>query len=285
MGKEKRKLQSRLRKGRASVAGDEGRYFAQMMISGVLFVALVGVKVLLPEHFGAVRETAAGILEQNMDVMAVFSAVGRAFTEEEHFQDSVDSVYQAVFGADVTTGTSGARDDADAGSEANGGVLREPVSDTAGETDILDILYSPENIPENAELQQIVLGIDYCAPVKGAVSSAFGYRNDPVASDERFHYGLDIAADEGTGIAAFADGRVAVVGESSSYGKYLIIDHEEGIRTLYAHCCAIHVSEGQAVTMGAIVAQAGATGQTTGAHLHFELHRDGVYLNPIYYVV
>ena len=286
MRKEKRKQDSRRRKGTDSAAGGGERRFAQLVISGALFVALVGIKVLLPDRFGPVREAASGILEQNMDVMEVFSAVGRAFTEKGDFLDSVDNVYQAVFHPDATVETPGEIDKNNgAGDKVNGSASWEPTADVAGETDILNILYSRENTPENTELQQVVLGIEYCAPVPvGAVSSYFGYRNDPMESDERFHYGLDITAEEGAGIAAFSDGRVAVVGESSSYGKYLIIDHAEGVRTLYAHCCAIHVSEGQAVTMGSIVAQVGDTGQATGAHLHFELHRDGVYLNPIYYV-
>ena len=277
------------RRMRATAVGPEERHrFAQLMISGTLFVALVAVKILLPDRYGPVREAASGILEQNMDVMAVFSAVGRAFVEERDFLDSVDSVYQAVFRPDSAVEASGKTGEnvGAINQTQTGGGLCEPVSEVAEAADILDILYSGENIPENVELQQVVLGVDYCAPLKeGKLSSSFGYRRDPVESDERFHYGLDITAAEGTGIAAFADGRVAVVGESSSYGKYMIIDHAEGIRTLYAHCCAIHVAEGQAVTKGAIVAQVGDTGQATGAHLHFELHREGVYLNPIYYVV
>ena len=96
MRQEKRKQRSQ-RKGPAAAAGEGERRFAQLMISGTLFVALVGVKVLLPERFGPVREAAAEILGQNMDVMAVFSAVGRAFTEREDFADSMDNVYQAVF--------------------------------------------------------------------------------------------------------------------------------------------------------------------------------------------
>ena len=77
---------------------------------------------------------------------------------------------------------------------------------------------------------------------------------------------------------------MGAVGESSSYGKYCIINHEGGYSTLYAHCSRICASSGAAVGKGEKIAEVGETGMATGAHLHFELQKDGVYLNPIYYV-
>ena len=74
------------------------------------------------------------------------------------------------------------------------------------------------------------------------------------------------------------------VGESSSYGKYLIVSHQGGYDTLYAHCSRIEVSSGTEVEQGQTIARVGDTGMATGPHLHFELHRGGLYLNPVYYV-
>ena len=118
----------------------------------------------------------------------------------------------------------------------------------------------------------------------GTISSGFGYREHPTEGEERFHYGLDLAADTGAAIACFADGTVKAVGESSSYGKYLIVSHEGGYGTLYAHCSRITISSGKTVKKGEKIAEVGETGIATGPHLHFELQKDGVYLNPIYYV-
>ena len=133
-------------------------------------------------------------------------------------------------------------------------------------------------------MEQALLGFDYCTPVSGSISSEFGYRDHPTEGEERFHYGIDLAADTGTEILCFADGTVTAVGESSSYGKYCMIAHENGYSTLYAHCSRVTVSSGSAVQRGDTVAEVGQTGMATGPHLHFELQRDGVYLNPIYYV-
>ena len=147
------------------------------------------------------------------------------------------------------------------------------------------VLYSQENLPEGVSMEQDRLGFDFCAPVTGGtLSSDFGYREHPTEGEERFHYGVDLAADTGTEVHCFADGTVTAVGDSSSYGRYCVVAHERGYSTLYAHCSRITVSSGAAVKRGQKIAEVGETGMATGPHLHFELQREGTYLNPIYYV-
>jgi len=137
----------------------------------------------------------------------------------------------------------------------------------------------------NEELLQRVLNLDYGDPVpSGQITSLFGARNDPLGADTRFHYGLDIAGEEGTVISAFADGTVTALGNSTELGKYVTVAHDGGYSTLYAHCAKITASDGQQVKRGDPIAEMGDTGRATGFHLHFELHQDNTYLNPIYYV-
>ena len=133
-------------------------------------------------------------------------------------------------------------------------------------------------------MEQDRLGFDYCVPVAGTLSSDFGYREHPTEGEDRFHYGVDLAADTGTEVLCFADGTVTAVGDSSSYGRYCVVSHEGGYSTLYAHCSRVTAASGTAVERGQKIAEVGETGMATGPHLHFELQRDGVYLNPIYYV-
>ena len=85
-------------------------------------------------------------------------------------------------------------------------------------------------------------------------------------------------------ITAFASGTVTAVGDSAELGNYVTVQHEGGFATLYAHCSRITASSGQKVALGDPIAEMGSTGRVTGTHLHFELHRDTVFLNPIYYV-
>ena len=147
------------------------------------------------------------------------------------------------------------------------------------------ILYTGQNLPENVGMQQVLLNFDYQRPVKGTLTSGFGYRQHPIDGAARFHYGADIAADTGTEIVCFADGVVTATGESSSFGKYCTVEHSGGFTTLYAHCSKVTAVSGAAVRMGDKLGEVGATGQATGPHLHFALQREGIYLNPVYYLV
>jgi len=144
-------------------------------------------------------------------------------------------------------------------------------------------LYSMAALPENASLEQRNLGFPHCTPVAGKLSSAFGWREHPVEGGNKFHYGVDLAANAGSDILAFADGDVYASGESSSLGYYLILRHQNGYSTLYAHCSKITATSGH-VAMGEKIAEVGDTGLATGPHLHFELHDGDLNLNPIYYV-
>ena len=169
-------------------------------------------------------------------------------------------------------------------------VVEAPVEQEAGETDdtatteALSYVYTMPALPDNASLEQRNLGFPHSSPILGALSSTFGWREHPVEGGSRFHYGVDLAADTGTEVRCFANGAVTAVGDSSSYGRYCVVAHEGGFSTLYAHCSRITVSSGAAVKRGQKIAEVGDTGMATGPHLHFELQREGTYLNPIYYV-
>ena len=144
-------------------------------------------------------------------------------------------------------------------------------------------LYTMAAMPENASLEQRNLGFPHCTPVLGHLTSTFGWREHPVEGGSKFHYGVDLAANTGTDILAFAAGEVYASGESSTLGNYIMLQHEGGYITLYAHCSRITASSGS-VAMGEKIAEVGDTGLVTGPHLHFELHDGPLYLNPIYYV-
>ena len=98
------------------------------------------------------------------------------------------------------------------------------------------------------------------------------------------HEGIDIAAESGTGILAFADGKVNYIGESDAYGMYLQLQHDNGVTTFYAHCSELCVQKGERVKQGDLVARVGNTGVSTGPHLHFEVKKDGEFLDPKPYV-
>lgn len=144
-------------------------------------------------------------------------------------------------------------------------------------------VYTMAALPENASLEQRNLGFPHCTPVTGHLTSTFGWRDHPIEGGDRFHYGVDLGAEAGSDVLAFADGEVYASGESSTLGNYVMLRHGGGYLTLYAHCSKITATSGQ-VSMGDKIAEVGSTGLATGPHLHFELHDEELYLNPIYYV-
>jgi len=140
-------------------------------------------------------------------------------------------------------------------------------------------------IPASVKYTYIPLGIAYAVPVMGPVSSSFGFRRHPIEGTTRFHFGTDIAVSTGTPFGAFAAGQVMAAGYGHGFGLYILIDHGDGVKTRYAHCSALYVQAGDWVEKGEIIGRVGYTGNATGPHLHFELMRDGMFLNPELYVV
>ncbi len=117
-------------------------------------------------------------------------------------------------------------------------------------------------------------------PARGWVTSGYGWRNSPHGGGRRLHAGLDIAAPRGTPVVAPADGHVVFAGYHTAYGNLVVIDHGYGITTKYGHTSRMLVRVGDRVQRGELIAKVGNTGRSTGPHLHFEVLKDGVPVNP-----
>ncbi len=125
------------------------------------------------------------------------------------------------------------------------------------------------------------VSVDPVLPVKnGRITSEFGYRTNPVSGRYGFHTGLDLAAAEGTPVSASFYGKVAETGESDVWGKYVLIEHSDGLHTYYCHLSEIYVDEETVIRQGETVGLVGSTGWSTGPHLHFEIRINGVRVNP-----
>ncbi len=116
------------------------------------------------------------------------------------------------------------------------------------------------------------------------IASGFGYRIDPVYKTTKFHAGLDFSAPQGTPIYATADGTVSTAGNSGNgYGNHVIINHGYGYETLYGHMVRVKIRNGQTVKRGEVIGWVGSTGKSTGPHCHYEVHKNGEKINPIYF--
>lgn len=164
--------------------------------------------------------------------------------------------------------------------------IEEKVTTNAEEikTDIVEVAKNnlKEKIEENANVIGEVEGIKLAAkPVEGIISSRYGVSSRIRSST---HTGLDIAASSGTPIKVVSDGTVVSAKYTGAYGNLVKVSHGNGVETWYAHTSKMYVTEGQSVKAGDVIAAVGSTGNSTGAHLHFEIRINGNHVNPQNYI-
>ncbi len=133
---------------------------------------------------------------------------------------------------------------------------------------------------EAYQQSQLQAPASFLFPVQGQVSSSYGWRQDPFDQEERFHHGLDIAVPAGALVRAAAPGRVIFSDSQQGYGQMVILAHQDGYQTYYAHNVENLVAVGDHIRRGQPIARVGQSGRVTGPHLHFEIRRDGSTLDP-----
>jgi murein DD-endopeptidase MepM/ murein hydrolase activator NlpD len=122
-------------------------------------------------------------------------------------------------------------------------------------------------------------------PAKGWISSSFGNRISPFTNEKEFHSGMDICAKFHSPIVAPADGVVVGTGTDYGYGRFIRISHGYGLKTVYGHLDKTHVKSGQRVKRGQEIGMVGNTGRSTGPHVHYEVHVNGLPVNPHRYIL
>jgi murein DD-endopeptidase MepM/ murein hydrolase activator NlpD len=123
-------------------------------------------------------------------------------------------------------------------------------------------------------------------PTLGTVTSFFGIRTDPVYEGTEKHCGIDIAGPLWSPVIGTADGIVSFAGWGNRYGNLVVIDHmKSGIQTIYGHMQKIVVRRGDHIIAGQKIGYIGSTGKSTGPHLHYEVRKNGIPVNPISYLL
>ena len=140
-----------------------------------------------------------------------------------------------------------------------------------------------EKKSEKTEMEQdaenIMKKIKFMVPVKGRISSTFGWRNPTTSTVPKYHTGLDIATNEGTVIKSATDGKVILASSEGDFGKHYKIQNGDVI-IIYAHCSKLYLKEGDKVKKGDKIAEVGSTGNSTGPHLHFEIRIQDRLVDP-----
>jgi murein DD-endopeptidase MepM/ murein hydrolase activator NlpD len=151
------------------------------------------------------------------------------------------------------------------------------------ETDVITpgmSLFLPGAKMPQEELR-LALGESFIYPVRGVLSSPYGWRVDPIAKVDRFHSAIDLAAPQGTPVKATMDGKVSRVATNSVYGKYIILTHQGGYQSLYAHLSVVSVKQDAWVSRDSKIGEVGSTGYSTGPHLHFSIFKNDRAINPL----
>ena len=308
------------RRGGVSLGPRERRRLVQLAVCLALFLTVYVSKGIFPGQLLALRSQLTAAMGADVDFAAAFNRLGRALSAGEPVGESLEALCLEVFGAgpvevpavqagstdtllfraelDWLTGAPGAApaarllertapQEADPSQPETSAQPQASTQPEAGaQPEVTAMGYDGPALPAGASMDRYALHLDETVtPVLGWVSSPFGWREHPVDGEEKFHNGVDLAVNNGTEIGAFADGVVEYIGDSpEEYGLYLKIDHGGGVSTFYAHCGQLLVGQGEQVRAGQTVALSGDTGNATGPHLHFELKKDGVRLNPVYYI-
>ncbi len=131
-----------------------------------------------------------------------------------------------------------------------------------------------------SELEGLIASIPSQWPTTGWLSSGYGRRRSPWTGKNEFHSGLDIANRTGTPVYARGDAVVTFTGNGNGNGKHIVLDHGQGITTLYGHLSKIHVVKGQKVRKDQRIANIGSTGKSTNPHLHYEMRLNGLSFDP-----
>lgn len=259
----------------------------RVYICSLLFIALTAVKLLFPAHSAGLREWVRELVCRDENYMEMAEAMGRKISSGE-----LREALRAALGLEDGARETGL-ESAGAAEELKQNALSTQQSEKPAQTTEPEAVsafleqqrkYTSCEIPENVRTDMPELPFEYACPVSGLGSSGFGFREHPIDGGIKFHYGTDFAAEEGAAVFAFTGGNVYAAGSNAGYGNYIILTHEGGFATVYAHLSEFAVGEGDTVRMGQQIGKAGHTGKATGPHLHFELLLNDVYLNPEYYI-
>ena len=273
-----------------SVSGRGKKRGLRLVSSIVIFALAVCIRAVAPNFAQSVSAGLLGTIDRSVDYRAAFSAVGSFVSGDSTLGDAIAALKDGGEAQPVMTELIQPSGAAQKNLQSmylqclEAGLERQRTAEAMAETESMVIYEAEPELPDNVCAELVELPFEYTRPVLGVKSSGFGYRDHPIDNVNKFHYGMDFAADEGDDIFAFADGHVAASGVSETAGKYLIISHGNGWTTQYFHCSEVLATGGSRVEKGQVVAAVGHTGAATGPHLHFELIRDGVYHDPGLYL-
>ena len=270
-------------------------YFFSHLSTGVVFAAVVLVLAYNFIDSPKVRTQKQEIEQMKLQYQLLNQQLDRVTKLIADLQDRDDNIYRVIFEAEPIpssirqAGIGGV----DRYEKLKGYTNSELLIETQKTMDrILGQLYVQSksyddvfNLAKNKE--RMLVSIPAIQPVNNKdlrrIGSYFGNRVDPFYKVHKFHEGIDFCATVGTEVYATGNGTVEEAARNAGYGNEIIIDHGYSYKTVYAHLSRVFVRPGQKILRGQIIGYVGNTGKSTAPHLHYEVHKNGVAINPIYF--
>lgn len=162
--------------------------------------------------------------------------------------------------------------------------LKKELEDQEAEIEAEIFKLTSQVVVQPGEVGAVITSGSWPAPGVTRISSPYGYRIHPIFGTRKMHTGIDIAGPMGSSITSYDDGKVIFSGWQNGYGNTVMVQHNDGKVTLYAHNSQNMVKVGQTVKKGQLIAKMGSTGNSTGSHLHFEIRINGSHVNPMNYL-
>lgn len=245
----------------------------QSIICLIIYGCYYGIKNIPNFVSEDVMYKISDILEYDINVQEMYNKFNKYINKNSEATEEKSEIYEEQFIEETLSAT----DDI------------ENTNNAQTET-INEIQTTEENVEENventSELSQMEIDAKYILenfsiikPLDGEITSRFGPRNPTVPTVPKYHTGIDIARIVGTEIIAAMEGDVELISSEGDYGNHVKITNGD-VSTVYAHCNKIYVEQGEHVIQGQQIAEVGATGNVTGPHLHFEIRRNDIYVDP-----
>lgn len=272
-----------------------------LRVFGFLATALVSAGIIVWIGFRYIGSPNERLLRQELeDYEETYTLVDQRLRDLQQQMSELEKrdneVYRAIFEADPIPDSARAKEI----EKTNEIKLVERLSENQllkGMTAQLNTLSARVNFQQESfkdinvmiqNKEKLIAAIPAIQPISNKdlnrIASGFGTRIDPVYKVTKFHAGLDFTAPQGTPIYATADGRIKETNHNEGgYGNHVIINHGYGYETLYAHMVRIKARGGQSVKRGEIIGWVGNTGKSTGPHCHYEVHKNGKPIDPVYF--
>ena len=266
---------------------------ATVSVLALFFVIVTQFIYDYRENLSKVREIRSlrnRVSEQNLTLYNLFAKLESLETEVERVR-MLDARVRSLISINEALSPGGKKQNGGMG--IGGAETPEPVAESRLDS-LLDLRFDRlknnllvdgknlEVICEKLDVRRTFLeSLPSLWPARGLLVSGFGVRVSPFTDTQVFHHGLDIDAPKGSPARTAAAGKVVRSGFESLYGNIVVIDHGNGYRTVYAHMSERLVETGDTVQRGDVIGHVGDTGRTTGPHLHYEVHVNGLPVNPI----